>query len=80
MNRKPTSTRSTSAAPRRTTTRSNGKTNGSQPHATAELTHERIAERAHELYVRSGFQQGRADEFWFEAERQLREEGHALSV
>lgn len=39
-----------------------------------EPTHEQIAARAHELYERSGHQHGRHDEFWLEAERQLRDE------
>jgi len=43
------------------------------PHAGAP-THEQIAARAHELYVRSGHQHGRETEFWLEAERQLRGE------
>lgn len=34
-------------------------------------THEAIAARAYELYVKSGYQPGRELEFWFEAERQL---------
>ncbi len=37
-------------------------------------THEQIAVRAHELFVRSGHQHGREQEFWLEAERQLNEE------
>jgi hypothetical protein len=49
--------------------------NGSQP-----PTHEQIAQRAHELYVRSGHQHGREQEFWLEAERQLQEETSELSV
>ncbi len=39
-----------------------------------EPTHDQIAKRAHELYERSGHQHGRHDEFWLEAERQLRDE------
>ncbi len=34
-------------------------------------THEAIAARAYELYVKSGYQPGRELEFWLEAERQL---------
>ena len=37
-------------------------------------TREDVAVRAHELYVRSGYQGGREVEFWLEAERQLRED------
>lgn len=37
------------------------------------LTHELIAQRAHDLYVQSGHQGHRQVEFWLEAERQLRE-------
>ncbi len=37
------------------------------------LTHEQIAQRAHELYVLSGLQDGREMDFWLEAERQLNE-------
>ena len=36
-------------------------------------THEQIAARAHELFLGSGQQPGRDEEFWLEAERQLRE-------
>ncbi len=43
-------------------------------------THEQIAMRAHELYVRSGYQPGRDQEFWLEAERQLKEETKPLHV
>ncbi len=35
-------------------------------------TRDEIAQRAHELYVKSGFVAGRDLEFWLEAERQLR--------
>lgn len=38
-----------------------------------ELTHDEIAQRAHELYVQAGRPAGRDTEFWLEAERQLRE-------
>lgn len=37
-------------------------------------SHEDIALRAHVLYEQSGWQPGREQEFWFEAERQLRDE------
>jgi hypothetical protein len=35
------------------------------------LAHEEIARRAHELYVQSGFQPGRDEEFWLMAECEL---------
>lgn len=35
-------------------------------------TRDEVAQRAHELYVKSGFVHGRDLEFWLEAERQLR--------
>ena len=34
---------------------------------------ERIRQRAHELWEQSGRPDGREDEFWFEAEREVRE-------
>jgi hypothetical protein len=37
-----------------------------------EPSRDEIARRAHELYVKSGYQPGRELEFWLEAERQLR--------
>jgi hypothetical protein len=43
-------------------------------------SHEQIALRAHELYVRSGHQQGREQEFWLEAERQLLDEAKTVGV
>ena len=43
-------------------------------------THEQIALRAHELYLRSGCQPGRELEFWLEAERQLKDETSAVGV
>lgn len=39
-----------------------------------EPSHEEIALRARDLYERSGCQPGRDEEFWLEAERQLRQE------
>ena len=36
-------------------------------------SHDQIARRAHELFVRSGGVHGRDLEFWLEAERQLKE-------
>ncbi len=43
------------------------------PAVPAAPTHEQIAARAHELFLSSGEQPGRDEEFWLEAERQLRE-------
>jgi hypothetical protein len=34
---------------------------------------ERIRQRAYELYVESGYRDGRAEEDWFEAERELQQ-------
>ena len=39
------------------------------------ITHEDIAQRAHDIYVRNGFQQGQSDENWQQAERDLRDHG-----
>jgi hypothetical protein len=36
------------------------------------LNHDMVAQRAHDLYVQSGHQGHRQEEFWLEAERQLR--------
>jgi hypothetical protein len=43
-------------------------------------THEQIAQRAHDLYVHSGCMPGREQEFWLEAERQLRDETKPVGV
>jgi hypothetical protein len=40
-------------------------------------THDEIALRARALYEQAGFPSGRDEEFWLEAERQLREEAEA---
>ena len=37
------------------------------------VTHDAIAARAYDLFVRSGFQHGRDVEFWLEAERQVKD-------
>jgi hypothetical protein len=42
--------------------------------ATAQVPHERIARRAHELWVGQGCPHGRDQEHWLEAERQLKAE------
>lgn len=57
----------------RTTTRKSTVTAAAATSPTFVLTHEVIAQRAHDLYVQSGFQGHRQVEFWLEAERQLRE-------
>jgi len=36
------------------------------------LSHDRIAQRAYEIYARRGYAPGNPDEDWLEAERQLR--------
>lgn len=78
MESKPRSTRKTTTtdkpkAPRATKPRASkaGATAVAEPPAP---THEQIAMRAHELYVSSGHQHGREQEFWLEAERQLKAE------
>ena len=35
--------------------------------------HEKIRERAHALWEQSGRPEGRQDEFWYQAEREIRE-------
>jgi hypothetical protein len=37
-------------------------------------THEQIAARAYDLFVRGGYQHGRSEEHWLQAERELRRE------
>lgn len=39
--------------------------------------HDEIARRAHELYVQSGYQPGRDEEFWLRAESELLAESKA---
>ena len=38
------------------------------------VEHQTIRERAHQLWEEAGKPEGREDEFWYEAERLLREE------
>ena len=38
---------------------------------------ERIRERAYEIYVRNGYQDGRAVEDWIQAENEIRQEANA---
>ncbi len=62
------------AAPRKRTTTASAAPARKSPAAHSEHTasHHDIAQRAHDLYVQSGFQAQREVEFWLEAERQLR--------
>jgi len=39
------------------------------------VTHEDIAQRAHDIYVKSGFRQGQSKQNWEQAERDLRDHG-----
>jgi hypothetical protein len=41
---------------------------------TPELTHEQVAQRAHDIWQASGCPWGQEDRCWFEAEHQLRQE------
>lgn len=43
------------------------------PSSASVFTHQDVALRAHDLYVRSGHEGHRHVEFWLEAERQLRD-------
>ena len=83
MESRPVTTRSRKTASPVKTTRAAAKPSvrakSAQADATAP-THEQIALRAHELYVRSGYQRGREQEFWLEAERQLQDEAKMLGV
>src|SRR5688572_18066389 len=42
---------------------------------TTVVTHDDIAQRAHDIYVKNGFQQGQSDQNWQQAERDLRDHG-----
>jgi len=46
-------------------------------HASLSIPEEAIRERAYELYLRRGMEDGRADEDWFVAEIELRNEAQA---
>jgi hypothetical protein len=41
------------------------------------LMHGAVAQRAHDLYVKSGYRQGQSDENWLQAEADLRDRGTA---
>ncbi len=58
----------TMAPPRRAGTKSRPATAGPK------ITHDQIARRAHEIWVKQGCKHGRDRENWFEAERQLKAE------
>ena len=45
-----------------------------QTTTTAKITHDQIAQRAHEMWVQQGCRHGRDQEHWFEAEKQLKAE------
>ncbi len=58
----------TATQPRRTGTKSRQATgNGT-------ITHEQIARRAHEIWLKQGCRHGLDQQHWFEAERQLKAE------
>lgn len=57
----------TMAPPRRADTKSQSTTG-------PKITHDQIARRAHELWVKRGCKHGQDQENWFEAERQLKAE------
>jgi Protein of unknown function (DUF2934) len=64
----PQASGATMAPPRRAGTKSRpATTNG-------KITHEQIAKRAHEIWVKQGCRHGSDQEHWFEAERQLKAE------
>jgi len=42
---------------------------------TTVVTHEDIAQRAHDIYVKNGFRQGQSNQNWEQAERDLRDHG-----
>jgi len=55
------------------TTKSRARKTATATDTTITVSHEAIAQRAHELYVQSGNVDGRELDFWLEAERELRE-------
>ncbi len=55
-----------------TTTTTTGKTNGGSITAATALTATAIAQRAYEIWKESGCPNGRDQEHWFRAERELR--------
>lgn len=58
----------TIAPPRRADTKPRPATTGPK------ITHDQIARRAHEIWVKRGCKHGQDKENWFEAERQLKAE------
>jgi hypothetical protein len=58
----------TMAPPRRAGTKSRSATTGPK------ITHDQIARRAHEIWVKQGCIHGQDQDHWFEAERQLKAE------
>lgn len=61
------------ATTRTTTTKRPRSTSAPAPSVVSVFTHQDVALRAHDLYVRSGHEGHRHVEFWLEAERQLRD-------
>jgi hypothetical protein len=51
---------------------------GARTPATSLPTHDQIAQRAYEIYVRGGRVEGRGQEDWLQAEHELLEETRAL--
>jgi len=45
------------------------------PDLTSEITHGDIAERAYDIYSRSGYREGQSQQNWEQAEKDLRESG-----
>ncbi len=64
----PQSGSATMVPPRRAGTKQRPATTGPK------ITHDQIARRAHEIWVKQGCKHGRDQENWFEAERQLKAE------
>ncbi len=58
----------TATQPRRTGTKPRPAT------ASVKITHEQIARRAHEIWLKQGCRHGLDQQHWFEAERQLKAE------
>ncbi len=58
----------TATAPRYTGTKTTPAATG------VKITHEQIAQRAHELWLKQGCSHGQDQAHWFEAERQLKAE------
>ena len=56
--------------------RTGAKTQTNGPSASRAPTHEQIAARAYEIYVRDGYQEGRELEYWLRAEIELGSSPH----